>query len=202
MITAGPSSTGTTRRSRQWPRRRGTEGVLRPRNRTLETRRRLLRVRDKRSLWEVTLSRTYPGIKFFQLDRFPCPGAHNAANAAAALLMVKLAHDPSTKRSTGPSPGRRLATFQPLEHRLEKCGEKAGVVFYNDSKATTSEALSKSIAVFDRSIVLAAARTRRRLQEPPRSGQGAGEELVTFGTAKDLIADALAGATKIVRTPD
>ena len=41
-----------------------------------------------------------------------------------------------------------LASFAPLEHRIEPCGSVAGVVCYNDSKATNVDATLKALAAF------------------------------------------------------
>jgi UDP-N-acetylmuramoylalanine--D-glutamate ligase len=137
-------------------------------------------------------------LETYDLAKFPAPGAHNASNASCAILLARLAG--ATSDAIGPA----LASFVPLEHRLEKCGEKQGIVFYNDSKATTSEALAKSLEVFDANVVLLAGgkdkggdfRALRSLV------QSRVKKAVTFGTHKDLIADALAGTTIVVRTPD
>jgi UDP-N-acetylmuramoylalanine--D-glutamate ligase len=42
----------------------------------------------------------------------------------------------------------RLARFPGIEHRLEFCGEKNGIRFYNDSAATIPEALSAAVQSF------------------------------------------------------
>ena len=149
---------------------------------------------------EARVSLRLPGepVEEYDLAKFPAPGAHNAANAAAALLLARIAGARPAALREG------LASFAPLEHRLERCGAKDGVVFYNDSKATTSEALSKSLGVFEKDVVLLAggkdkggdfAALRDAVRKKVRL-------LVTFGTAKDLIADALAGTTAIVRVED
>lgn len=69
-------------------------------------------------------------------------GAHNASNAlAAAGVAVAL----------GCSDGdvaRALASFAPLEHRIEPCGTVAGVACYNDSKATNVDATLKALQAF------------------------------------------------------
>ncbi len=152
-----------------------------------------------------TSSTSYPGggnppspPERYDLAAFPAPGAHNAANAAAAILLARLSG--ATPEAIGPA----LATFVPLEHRLERCGEKAGVVFYNDSKATTSTALAKSVEVFEKNLVVIAGGKDKggdflALRELFRARV---RKLVTFGTHKDLIADALEGATDVHREPD
>ena len=51
---------------------------------------------------------------------------------------------------------RAVAAFQPLEHRLEKVAEINGVLYVNDSKCTTVEALRVALSSFDRPVVLLA----------------------------------------------
>lgn len=47
-----------------------------------------------------------------------------------------------------------IATFRQVEHRLEYIGEKEGVRFYNDSKATNPHATMAAIQSFSKHIVL------------------------------------------------
>ena len=77
-------------------------------------------------------------------------GAHNASNAlAAAAVAVALGVSDADI-------ARALASFAPLEHRIEPCGTLAGVVCYNDSKATNVDATIKAVESFpgQRVIVL------------------------------------------------
>lgn len=86
-------------------------------------------------------------------ERFPdmqLMGPHNRANAEAAWLAC---------REFGVSEeaaARAVAAFRPLEHRLEKVAEIGGVLYVNDSKCTTVEALRVALASFDRPVVLLA----------------------------------------------
>lgn len=69
-------------------------------------------------------------------------GEHNASNALAAA---------SAALAAGVAPEfvrRGLRTFKPLEHRLEPCGDIAGVTFFNDSKATNVDATLKALSAF------------------------------------------------------
>lgn len=70
-------------------------------------------------------------------------GPHNAANAAAAILVC---------RSLGLSEEtieEALRTFPGLPHRMERIGEKDDVLFINDSKATNSTATAPALAAFE-----------------------------------------------------
>lgn len=147
----------------------------------------------------ASVSVRMPGaVEEYPLDRFSAPGAHNASNAAAAILMARLAG------ATPESIRESLGSFVPLEHRLETCGEARGVRFFNDSKATTSEALAKSLAVFEKDVVVLAGGKDKGgdfVALRPLFERRV-KKLVTFGTAKDLIADALEGTTRVERTSD
>jgi UDP-N-acetylmuramoylalanine--D-glutamate ligase len=69
-------------------------------------------------------------------------GEHNCANAlAAAAVVLALGVEPGAVR-TG------LLSFAPLAHRIEPCGTIAGVAFYNDSKATNTDATMKALVSF------------------------------------------------------
>jgi len=78
------------------------------------------------------------------------PGAHNQANMAAAMILC--AHfgvDEKTARAA-------MAAFTPAGHRLERVGEKGGVLFIDDSKATTVEAMRAAIESCERPVRLLA----------------------------------------------
>jgi UDP-N-acetylmuramoylalanine--D-glutamate ligase len=71
------------------------------------------------------------------------PGPHNLENAmASALLAVAVGASPDSFPAT-------LRAFAGLPHRLERCGERAGVVFFDDSKGTNVAATARSLEGFD-----------------------------------------------------
>lgn len=77
-------------------------------------------------------------------------GLHNQANLNAAWLAV---------REFGVSLAqaqKAAANFQPLPHRMESLGEHNGVLYVNDSKCTTVEALRAALKSMDRPVVLLA----------------------------------------------
>ena len=72
------------------------------------------------------------------------PGAHNHQNACAAYAAC---------RSLGVAPKLiegALRSFAGLPHRSQVVGEKAGVRFVNDSKATNVDAAGKALQAFDK----------------------------------------------------
>jgi UDP-N-acetylmuramoylalanine--D-glutamate ligase len=77
-------------------------------------------------------------------------GAHNAENAAAAVLAVlEAGADPACLQAG-------LDDFPGLPHRIEPVRELQGVRWVNDSKGTNVDATLKSLGAFDVPIVLIA----------------------------------------------
>ncbi|MBZ2173568.1 UDP-N-acetylmuramoyl-L-alanine--D-glutamate ligase [Nitratidesulfovibrio sp. SRB-5] len=75
-------------------------------------------------------------------------GGHNQANIEAAWQAC---------REFGVTPEaaeKAVADFAPMEHRLEAVAERNGVLWVNDSKCTTVEALRVALQAFDRPVVL------------------------------------------------
>ncbi len=72
------------------------------------------------------------------------PGAHNHQNACAAYAVC---------RALGLAPREieaAFASFEGLPHRSQIVGEKDGVRFVNDSKATNVDAAAKALSAFPR----------------------------------------------------
>ena len=72
------------------------------------------------------------------------PGAHNHQNACAAYAAT---------RTLGLSPKeieKAFHSFQGLPHRSQIVGERAGVRFVNDSKATNVDSAAKALQAFDK----------------------------------------------------
>lgn len=76
------------------------------------------------------------------------PGDHNVENAMAGAAIGIAMGIPVE------SIHKSLAKFKAVEHRIEFVEEKNGVVYYNDSKATNTDAAIKGIEAMDRPTVL------------------------------------------------
>ena len=78
-------------------------------------------------------------------------GLHNLANACAAAAAARLCGAPAA------AIGQGLSAFEGLPHRLEEVREGGGVLFVNDSLATTPEAAAAGLEAFaGRPVVLIA----------------------------------------------
>ena len=77
-------------------------------------------------------------------------GRHNAQNALAALALTSLVTRIDARVLAA------LAAFRGLPHRMERIAEIGGVLFVNDSKATTVAATRAALDGLDRAAVLIA----------------------------------------------
>ena len=89
-------------------------------------------------------------------------GAHNAQNAAAAILALGRAADDLPRLQAA------LASFPGLAHRMEQIGRKGGVLFINDSKATNADAAEKALLAFPRVHWILGGRAKEGGIEPLR----------------------------------
>ena len=80
--------------------------------------------------------------RLFSCDDLHVSGLHNVENAMAASLLAR-------SRNVGGAAIRRgLRAFRGLPHRLERVRDRAGVVWYDDSKGTNVGATQKSLEGF------------------------------------------------------
>jgi UDP-N-acetylmuramoylalanine--D-glutamate ligase len=132
-----------------------------------------------------------PGKKshFFDLEKCPLPGKHNVENMmGAALAGLALNVEPPVIQST-------MDRFQGLPHRLEFLGRIREVDFYDDSKATNVDAAIRSIASFNRPIVLIAGGRHKGSDYAPlvRVSKGRVKKAFLMGESKQLMAEAFEG---------
>lgn len=83
------------------------------------------------------------------VDDLAISGDHNVLNALAASAAALFCGADPQAVSAG------LTSFHALEHRMEPCGEIDGVRYYNDSKATNTDAVEKALTAFsDDDVIL------------------------------------------------
>ena len=82
------------------------------------------------------------------IDELNILGTHNHENAMAAAGMAAAYGVPVDVIR------RTLKEFQGVEHRIEYVAEKNGVVYYNDSKGTNTDAAIKAIEAMTRPTIL------------------------------------------------
>src|SRR5439155_5686630 len=87
-----------------------------------------------------------PGIEFSADDKLPAEpairGAHNRENAAAATAAARVAGIAEEHIAEA------LRTFPGVAHRLELVGERNGVRYVNDSKATNVAAAIRALDAY------------------------------------------------------
>ena len=89
-------------------------------------------------------------LALFEEKNFHVVGDYNLSNAMIASCMAyKLGVSVSDIQ-------KAIAAFSPVEHRLEYIGEKNGVKFYNDSKATNTHAVAAALNSSNKNIILLA----------------------------------------------
>lgn len=88
------------------------------------------------------------GIEVGNTQELGVPGKHNWSNALAALIGAALAGAAAQKAWQG------IIKYKGAEHRLEKVAEKDGVIYINDSAATTPESAIAAIETFSQPKIL------------------------------------------------
>ncbi len=118
---------------------------------------------------------------------------HDITNALAASALVL-----ETGLASPSAIGEAVATFQAPPHRLELLGEASGVVWYNDSKATTPHAAATAIRAFD-SLVLIAGGSRKGVDLSPMAAEAHRiRAVVAIGEAAPDIRDVFTAGTTVV----
>jgi len=122
-------------------------------------------------------------------------GTHNAANALAASLTARLA-------GLSPEPIRRgLRSFPALPHRMEPVGERDGVLWVNDSKATNVSAARSAVLSLDRPLVLLLGGKDKGEEFSPLAEvlPGRVRRVVCYGAAGPRMGDVLEGVVPVTR---
>lgn len=89
-------------------------------------------------------------VVFCNVKELKILGRHNYENVMAAVLLTYKLGVPLEVIK------KAVLNFNAIEHRIEYVAEKAGVVFYNDSKGTNPDASKKAVEAMERPTVLIA----------------------------------------------
>lgn len=134
-------------------------------------------------------------------DALPLLGAHNVANALTAALAVYAAI-PEARNAAGlRAIADGLSSFVAPPHRLEVVGERDGVLWINDSKATNIGAARVAIEAMERPTVLLLGGKHKgepyTALLPAMAGRV--KAVVAYGEAEPLVAADLAGHVPVER---
>jgi UDP-N-acetylmuramoylalanine--D-glutamate ligase len=133
------------------------------------------------------------GEALVELGELWSPFPHDRRNALAASAMaVPLGADPSALRAG-------LTGFRGLPHRVELIGERDGVRWYDDSKATTPHATRAAVAGFESVVLIAGGRNKGVDLRPMAGDDRRLRAVVAIGEAAPEVAAAFAGRTEVVR---
>lgn len=125
----------------------------------------------------------YQNEQIIGLDEIKIVGRHNIQNMMIAIVASSLAgvsrdviHD-------------TLAHFMGVEHRIEYVREINGVKYYNDSKATNTDAAIIALKAFEQPVILLMGGHEKNLDLSEMSTYGNHiSTLICFGAAKDRFA--------------
>jgi UDP-N-acetylmuramoylalanine--D-glutamate ligase len=117
---------------------------------------------------------------------------HDITNSLAAAAIVLESHMVSRE-----SLAHSLATFESAHHRIEFIGEKNGIAWYDDSKATSPHAALTAIRAFESVVLIAGGRNKgldlSHMATEPQRMMG----VVAIGDDAQLIAEAFRGVCEV-----
>jgi UDP-N-acetylmuramoylalanine--D-glutamate ligase len=133
------------------------------------------------------------------IDELPVAGLHNAANALAALALVRAIELPEVPLLEA------LRHYQGLPHRVQKVAEIGGVAFFDDSKGTNVGATVAALNGLAQSVVLIAGGDGKGQDFSPLAPAVArhARSVVLIGRDAGMLAHALASCgVPLVRAHD
>lgn len=127
----------------------------------------------------------------FYVNDLKVVGMHNVSNAMiAGVMALKMGVSREDVE-------KALTSFKGIEHRIEFIGEKDGVKFYNDSKATNTQAACIALASFEKSIILLAGGKDKGISfSEMHEFDNRVKRCFTFGQTKEKIASEFTNATQ------
>ncbi|MBW1912546.1 MAG: UDP-N-acetylmuramoyl-L-alanine--D-glutamate ligase [Deltaproteobacteria bacterium] len=141
-----------------------------------------------------------PGLESNQFDTggFRLPGIHNLENLMAACLAgMALGLSPESIQES-------IDHFKGLAHRMELIRTVKGIDFHDNSKATNVDSASRSIASFDRPVILIAGGRHKGSDYSPlvTTAQGRVKEAILLGEAKQIMAGSFEGLIPFTMAED
>ncbi|MEG2385070.1 MAG: UDP-N-acetylmuramoyl-L-alanine--D-glutamate ligase [Erysipelotrichaceae bacterium] len=130
---------------------------------------------------------TLRGLRLFEVATLKIVGPHNVSNAMIAACMAYKLGVSIEDIQEG------IANFESIEHRLEFCGSANGIKYYNDSKATNTDAVVTALKSFDKNIILLAGGHDKGISfEPLKEFDNRVKCCVAFGETKEKFQDIFA----------
>jgi UDP-N-acetylmuramoylalanine--D-glutamate ligase len=129
-------------------------------------------------------------VELVPADQLLIRGSHNVSNALAAAAAADALGVSASALRDG------LLSFAPIEHRLEPVGTIGGIEWFNDSKATNPDAVSKALEAFrDRPLVVLLGGRNKGNDFRSLAARAAevAHVVVAFGEAREEIAAAFQG---------
>ncbi len=147
------------------------------------------------SLWTDGISLySTDGGRFFEMSESSLRGRHNEYNMLAAAALARSAGVSFSDIASA------LATFRPLPHRVEPCGEVDGVAYYDDSKATNAHAAIAGIQSLDGELVIIAGGVDKglELEEFGRVLSDRSRAVVLIGEIRERLKEAIPAGTVVL----
>ncbi len=158
-------------------------------------------VKEKADAWYESSSGTLHlfATPLMNREELNLLGDHNVANALAAALAVAVAHKRFDTSESHAAIAEALRGFNALEHRLEIVGERNGVQWINDSKATNVSSSLVAIAGMKRPTVLLLG---GRHKGEPYTGLSDAirknvKKVIAYGEAGPIVARDLEGVVRV-----
>ena len=119
------------------------------------------------------------------IDRLKLLGRHNYENVMAAVLIAHFMGVPTEIIRSA------VCTFTAVEHRIEYVCETDGVVYYNDSKGTNTDAAIQAVKAMVRPTILLAGGYDKHADYTPwlTAFEGKVKLLITMGATAQTIAE-------------
>lgn len=120
----------------------------------------------------------------FDISILKVVGIHNISNAMVASCMaLKMGISIEIIRE-------QLSKFKAVEHRLEYVGSKNNVKYFNDSKATNTQAVETALKSFDNNIILLIGGYDKGIPfDPLKQYDSRIKQCIAFGQTKDKFND-------------